>query len=121
MSLTPADYGALTSCIAGMESAVREMDAAKDSYGHARAVVELSSDTRKTILAICAAKELGEGTAANAAEIKARASHQYQQMMKSHKAELAKAESVIAAYYTTKARWETERSKASAEKAMVQL
>jgi len=121
MSLTPADYGALTSCIAGMESAVREMDAAKDAFGKARAIVECSSDTRKTILAICSVETVGTGDSNAVAETKARASHKYAQMMKAHKSELAQAEAVIAHYYMVKAKWETERSKGSAERAMVNL
>ena len=120
MSLTPSDYGALSSCIAAMEAAVQEMDAAKDAYGKARATVECSGDTRKTILAIAAVKFL-DGESNAVAETLARATEQYASMMRAHKSELAQAEATIAQYYAIKAKWETERSKASAEKAMVQL
>lgn len=121
MSLTPADYGQLTAACASMERVVDEMDRAKTAFGMAKAVIEFSGDQRKAILAKAMLPFLSAGDAASTADARARATEEYGRQMARLKQDLANAESVVAQYFALKARWETARSKASAEKAMVTL
>ena len=121
MSLTPSDYTHLTAACGEMEAAVTEMEQAKEAFGMARAIIEFSGDQRKAVLAVAMLPFLTAGDSASAAEAKARANAKYHTQIAKLKADLAHAEAVVAQYYALKARWETARSKASAEKAMATL
>jgi hypothetical protein len=97
------------------------MDRAKSSYGLACAVVEFSSDQRKAALARAMVKFLDADESAASADAYARASDGYSKDMAQLKKDYQQAEETRAQYFALKARWETARSRASAEKAMSTL
>ena len=116
-----SDYSQLVEACDGMDAVVSEMERAKSAYGLASAVVEFSWDQRKAALARAMASFLKDGDSAAMAEAKARASDGYGAEMKRLRSEYANAEEVRAQYFALKAKFESVRSRASAEKAMAQL
>ena len=121
MSLNPSDYAELNAACGEMDKVCDEMERSKTAFGLARAVVEFSSDQRKAALSAAMMPFLAAGESAVSAETHARADKKYSATMKKLKADYAHAEEVVAQYYALKARWETARSRASAEKAMATL
>ena len=116
-----ADYSQLMDACAEMDAVVQEMDRAKSAYGLACAVVEFSSDQRKAALARAMAPFLAADDSVACADAKARASVGYCSDMKRLRADYANAEETRAQYFALRARWETARSRASAEKTMATL
>lgn len=116
-----ADYSQLLASCDQMDAVVQEMERAQSSYGLACAVVEFSSDQRKAALARAMVPFLNSGESAAAADAKARACAEYGTAMTRLRTDYQQAEEARAQYFALKARWETARSRASAEKAMAML
>ena len=104
-----------------MDAVVAEMERAKSSYGLACAVVEFSEAQRKAALSRAMLPFLNAGDSVAGAEAKARASKSYEADMLRLRTDYSNAEETRSQYFALKARWETARSRASAEKAMANL
>lgn len=119
--MNTGDYSQLLNACDEMDKVVQEMERSKTSYGLACAIVEFSPDQKRAALARAMLPFLNAGDTATAADAKARASEPYATAMARLRKDYAAAEETRAQYFALKARWETARSRASAEKAMVSL
>lgn len=114
-------YDDLAAAQAGMIEAIARMEWLIAPVGKAKAVREMHSEMCRMALADAAFPFLMAGDSASAAETKARASDGYKTKMRERFKTLEAAEAMIAQFTCAQAKWESQRTNASIEKALAGL